>query len=245
MPPFGTHDRGSRLSLWPFFCSSTRLGSDVSLTNLQQQPLLVENGHQVTVVEYENADTLGFALRGIDTVISTVTGANQIELIKAAVTVRVRRFIPAEFEGSPQRRDGGNPLDRGRTNAQQWLSHFSQHIQTTTVVCGIFYERFAPGGLASAHISSPGLNGEGDYIMNCRNMSAEVPAFTAENRETMICISAIQDVARLVTRALDMRSWPAELRMYGHRISVRELVAEVERLQGISFVARTTPERVY
>jgi hypothetical protein len=173
-------------------------------------------------------------LRGIDTVISTVTGQSQIELIKAAVSIRVRRFIPAEFEGLPQLRTANDPLDRGRSLARQYLQHYAQFIQSTTVVCGIFYERFQPGGLQHTRIGlTSGLSGEGDYIMNCRNMHAKVPAYDGENGMTVIiCMTAAQDVARFVTKALDLPHWPAELRMLGQRVLVKDLVELVQRLKG-------------
>lgn len=204
------------------------------LTMLQEQTQLSEGGYQVSVVDYSDLESLKYALRGIDTVISTVTGRAQIELIKAAVSIRVRRFVPAEFEGLPQLRAANDPLDRGRTVARQYLQHYAQFIQSTTFVCGIFYERFQPGGLQHTRIGlTSGLSGEGDYIMNCRHMHAKVPAYDAqENMTVTICMTAAQDVARFVTKALDMPQWPAELRMTGQRVLVRDLVETVQRLKG-------------
>ncbi|KAK3722397.1 hypothetical protein LTR37_002388 [Vermiconidia calcicola] len=203
------------------------------------QPQLAAGGYQVSVVDYGDFESLKYALRGIDTVISTVTGVNQIELIKAAVSARVRRFAPAEFEGPPQLRSASDPLDRGRTLALQWLSHYSQSqlIQSTRFVCGILYERFQPGGLQQLRIgNTSGFGGEGAYIMDCRNMSAQVPAYDAENNpNVVICMTAAQDVARFVTKAVDMKQWPAELRMCGQRILVKDLVAAVQRLKGQAF----------
>lgn len=200
----------------------------------QQQTQLSGAGYQVAVIDYSQPETLHFALRGIDTVISTVTGPNQIPLIQAAVAARVRRFVPAEFEGPPQLRAANDPLDRGRTIARQWLSHYAQNIQSTSFVCGILYERFQPGGLAQSQIRLlPGLNGEGDYIMNCRTMTAQAPAYNQNNEpNATICMTAAQDVARFVTHALDLTSWPSELRMHGQRIEVKDLIRQVEQLTG-------------
>ena len=204
---------------------------------LQEQPQLTQGGCQVSVVDYRDIETLKYALRGIDTVISTVTGQTQIELIKAAVSIRVRRFIPAEFEGLPQLRNSNDPLDRGRTLARQFLQHYAQFIESTTFVCGIFYERFQPGGLQHTRIGlTSGLCGEGDYIMDCRNMHAKVPAYDADEKMTVtICMTAAQDVARFVTKALDLPQWPAELRMVGQRVLVKDLVELVQHLKGEQF----------
>ena len=205
-----------------------------TLTSKQEQPQLAQGGHQVTVIDYRDIESLKYALRGIDTVISTVTGQGQIELIKAAVSIRVRRFIPAEFEGLPQLRTANDPLDRGRSLARQYLQYYAQFIQSTAFVCGIFYERFQPWGLQHTRIGlTSGLSGEGDYIMNCRNMHAKVPVYDGENNPTVtICMTAVRDVARFVVKALDLPQWPAELRITGQRVLVKDLVEFVQRLKG-------------
>ena len=201
---------------------------------MQAQPALIASGYQVSIVNYSNAESLQFALRGIDTVISTVTGPNQIELIRAAVATRVRRFAPAEFEGLPQLRSANDPLDRGRSLAQQWLSYYSRSIESTTFVCGVFYERFQPGGLIQSGIgATSGFSGEGDYIMNCRRMYAQAPIFDSNSTDNVtICLTSVHDVARLVTKAIDLRQWPEVLRMRGERIRVKDLVELVQRLKG-------------
>lgn len=173
-----------------------------------------------------------FALRGIDTVVSTVTGRNQIELIKAALSVRVRRFAPAEFEGPPQLRSANDPLDRGRTVALQWLAHYSQAIESTRFVCGILYERFQPGGLQQSQIGlNSSFSGEGDYIINCRSLDAQVPD-SEDSPQVAICMTAAQDVAKFVTKAIDLPQWPAELRMCGQRVLVKDLVTTIQSWRG-------------
>ncbi|CAK4030583.1 Hypothetical predicted protein [Lecanosticta acicola] len=201
------------------------------------QPQLVNNGYQVALVDYNDADTLRFALRGIDTVVSTVTGPNQIELIKAAANAHVRRFIPAEFEGPPESRSAED--DRGRTDARHLLTRFSRQMQSTIFVCGIFYERFQPGGLARIGIGlGSATSGEGNYILNCRSMTAVVPAYNANQEPNVtICMTAVQDVARYVCMALELPNWPAQIRMYGLRISLNNLVDNVQRLRGSTFTA--------
>ena len=186
------------------------------------------------MVDYTSFETLVFALRGIDTIISTVTGNNQIELIKAAISARVRRFAPAEFEGLPQLRPTTGPLDRGRAQARNWLSHYSQNIQSTTFVCGVLYERFLPGGLRQfgTAVNSP-MGLEGSYIMNCTSMYAEAPAFDSNNvANVTICLTAARDVGRFVTKAIDMPEWPEELRMRGERVTVKNLGELVQQLKG-------------
>ncbi|KAK5135869.1 hypothetical protein LTR08_004518 [Meristemomyces frigidus] len=203
--------------------------------HLKEKPELRES-YQVAVVDYSNPQSLQYALRGIDTVISTVMGPNQIELIKAAVAVRVRRFAASEFEGLPDSQPDG-PLDRGRSVARQWLTHYRQHLQTTTFVCGILYERFQPGGLQQSLIGlTSSLAREGDYIMNCRTMAAQVPYYDANNVPNVtICLTAAEDVGRFVAKAIDMPRWPEVLTMYGQRVAVRDLVQLVQQFRGRLF----------
>lgn len=219
------------------------LAGTSELTLQQDKPQLTSRGFQVIVVDYRDNESLKFALRGVDTVISTVTGSPQIELIKAAVSVRVRRFAPAEFEGPPGHRPANDPLDRGRTLALQWLNHYKEFIESTRFVCGIFFERFQPGGLAQASIGgTSGFNGEGDYILNARTMQAQAPAYDKDNNSTVaICMTAARDVAKFVTKAIDLRQWPAELRMAGQRILVKDLVATVSQLRG-EYSTRTSSD---
>lgn len=162
-----------------------------------------------------------------------MTGPNQILLIKAAVSARVRRFAPAEFEGLPQLRPTNDPLDRQKTNALNWLRHFRGSIQHTVFACGIFYERFQPGGLPRALIArNVGYLSEGSFIMDCGNMTAESPALGSSNQpDVTICMTSIRDVARFVTKAIDLPTWPLELRMCGERVTVHNLTVLVQRLR--------------
>ncbi|EME48725.1 hypothetical protein DOTSEDRAFT_19238 [Dothistroma septosporum NZE10] len=209
----------------------------IVLLSRSEQPQLASAGYQVVVVDYENPETLQYALHGIDTVISTVTGESQIVLIKAAVAARVRRFTPAEFGGRPHLCSANDPFDRGRAAARQWLNHYAQQIQSTIFVCGVLYERFQPGGLQQSRIGiDSGIGGEGDYMMDCRNMTASVPAYNPNYEPNVtICMTAAQDVARFVVKSLDLRTWPPELLMCGGRVPVKDLVMLVQRLKGQTF----------
>ncbi|TKA80026.1 hypothetical protein B0A49_02304 [Cryomyces minteri] len=200
------------------------------------KPQLAAQGHQVQVVDYNDPESLLFALRGIDTVISTVTGPPQLQLIRAAVQIGVRRFAPAEFDGPPSLRPNPDPLDRGQAAALAWLAHHRNSIQSTVFVCGILYERFQQGGLAQSRIGlSSGVAGEGDYIMDIRNMSAQVPVWMADNSYATVCLTAAHDVGRFVAKAIDLPQWPAELRMCGERVTVNTLVQLVQQLKGTTF----------
>jgi nucleoside-diphosphate-sugar epimerase len=167
---------------------------------------------------------------GVDTIISTVTGAPQMELLKAAVEVGVRRFAPAEFEGTPVARSSPDPLDRDKSNIRGWLDYYRNEIQSTIFSCGVLYERFARGGL---HRSRMALNipygDEGDYLISPRNLEANIPE---NSGDVTVCMTAAHDVARLVVRAISMDNWPRELTMVGERLTVRDIIKTVLRVRG-------------
>jgi nucleoside-diphosphate-sugar epimerase len=172
----------------------------------------------------------------VDTVISTVSGSPQLALIEAAANVHVRRFVPSEFEGSPGLRPVGDVLDRGKRAALQRLQQYQQYgMDYTVFTCGIFYERFAPGGMGSLNIGTgTGVAAEGDYVMDVRRMKASVPHYNSAGNVIHICLTSAQDVARFIVAALDLPNWPTELRMRGDRLSVLEVVQEAETMRGKS-----------
>jgi hypothetical protein len=172
---------------------------------------------------------------GVDLVISTVTGEAQIKLIHAAVQRRVRRFIPAEFEGLPRLRPANDPLDRSRNVARQWLDYYRSYMESTSLICGIFYERFLPGGLKAMGMgTTSGFSNEGDFIVDVRNMTGQAPIYTASGTYTTIIMTAAKDVCRFLVRALEMEVWPAEMTMCGQRITVSALVNLIQEMRGKS-----------
>ncbi|KAJ9631087.1 hypothetical protein H2203_001618 [Taxawa tesnikishii (nom. ined.)] len=67
-------------------------------------------------------------------------------------------------------------------------------------------------------------------------MSAWAPVYDALAEPTVtVCMTALQDVGRFVTEALELRPWPPELRMYWGRFAVRNWVVLVQQLRGQLF----------
>jgi hypothetical protein len=112
------------------------------------------------------------------------------------------------------------------------LAHYAKTLESTVFVCGIFYERFQPGGLSQARTNLlPGLNNEGEYIMNCAAMFASFLALPGNSGEVAICMTALQDVGRFVTKALDLPQWPKEMRICGQRTTIGALLQVVALLK--------------
>ncbi|KAJ4518905.1 hypothetical protein HRR78_001116 [Exophiala dermatitidis] len=226
--------------------------------------LATETSHQFVIlsrtVDYSSQADLQFKLAGVDTVISTISGNPQLALIDAAAAVHVRRFVPSEFCGpppslympspSPSPPPHGLPVDNERhAAALQRLSQLESQpngMTFTVFTCGIFYERFAPGGLAASQIGLTNNNDiahEGAYLMDFRRRTAQIP-FAVDVTATgggggpgpaTICMTAARDVARFVIAALELPVWPREFRFCGERMTVREVVAIAESIQGRPF----------
>ena len=185
------------------------------------------------MVDYGNELELQYHLAGTDLVISMVSGYDQLLMIDAALKAGVARFVPAEFLGLSEKRP--QALDRGQRLARNRLRpHVEEGMSFTLISCGIFYERFAPNGLAGVNTGNvSGANGEGDYLMNIRTMRAQIPHDSSQ-RPAMICMTAMEDVAKFIVAALDfLPQWPNELRVCGQRLNVSDVVRIAERFRGM------------
>ena len=184
-------------------------------------------------MDYDNRRALEYALRGVDVVISTISGDIQIRMIDAAIRSEVRRFAPAEFEGLPSHRPRSDPLDRGKAAVESYLERHRNRIESTIFVCGVLYERFAPGGMAASNMGkSTRIAGEAEYMVDVRNMKAEVPYTNANQQQVSLCMTSAPDVGRFVTRALDVDQWPSRLVMEGDKMTTYELLGAVTRARG-------------
>lgn len=192
-------------------------------------------------VDYGDPASLEFALRGVDVVISTVPGIIQCRIIDAAIRSGVKRFAPAEFEGLPDKRTTNlidRSLDRGKTAVLAHLHNHRPQIEWTAFVCGLFYERFAPGGLQHFNmgIASP-FPQEGDYMVNIQEMRADVPYINSSGQQVAICMTSASDFGRFVVQSLDIKQqWPRELIMRGDRLTTYELLGVIARVRGQSTV---------
>lgn len=161
----------------------------------------------------------------------------ELQLLQACIAQSVRRFAPAEFEGRPSNRSANDPLDRGKKTILEWLDFYRQgsQIESTVFICGVLYERFGPGGLASHRLSlNTDLCNEGDYIINCRTMVAEAPVYNANNQPGIyVCMIGAQDAARFIARAVDFTRWPREMTMAAERLTVNEITDAVVRVRGM------------
>ncbi|KAI4281594.1 MAG: hypothetical protein L6R38_003572 [Xanthoria sp. 2 TBL-2021] len=202
------------------------------------KPQLSARGWQVVVVNYDeyHRQELAFKLAGVSVVLSVISGPAQIALIDAAAQAGVRRFAPAEFEGPAALRPQQDALDRGKWAALERLQYYqTRGMQYTSFVCGILYERFAPGGMYASRIGlRSGIGAEGDYLMNITQKKAQLP-FGTNGQPAIVSLTSAEDVGKFVAAAISLPQWPPELRMRGDRMNVSSLVQVAEMVRGAGF----------
>ncbi|KAK4679011.1 hypothetical protein QC764_200450 [Podospora pseudoanserina] len=210
----------------------------VLILSTQPRPEVDEQcpGCQLVVVDYQDIENLRYAVLGADIIISTISGAEQLNLIDAARRARVRRFVPSEFEGDMSRRPTDDPLDRGGQSAIEMLEQL--HMRYTIFSCGIFMERFAPGGLQTYHIGAgSGVQAPSDYLVDIQGCNAEIIPNNPSGRSVRVTLTSVYDVAQFVTAAIDLgiSNWPREYRMRGETMTVTDLVHTCSDVRGVPF----------
>ncbi|KUI58435.1 hypothetical protein VP1G_05698 [Cytospora mali] len=230
---------------WILAREIAQTASTVLVLSTREHPEFQHLGAQVAVVDYTNVEELRYSLQGVDLIISTVSGAPQLNLIDAARRARVRTFVPSEFEGALAGRPTSNdPLGRGSEAALSLLQQWSQprspsHAMRYTVFsCGVFYERFAPGGLAFLNISTgSNVQNSGDYLVSFDNGTAEIVEFNAHGVPIVVSMTSVYDVARFVAAAVEVgpSNWPREFKMRGDQLSVRDIYRACSSVRNMPF----------
>ncbi|KAK7413401.1 hypothetical protein QQX98_007703 [Neonectria punicea] len=189
---------------------------------------------QVLQVNYEDLDSLAYALQGVNLVISVVKGAEQLNLINAAAASGVQLFVPSEFEGSLEKRSSRHdPLDPGSYSSQARSLMRSLSLRYTIFSCGVFMERFHPFGLGgNLNIGfSSNATEAGTYLLDLNSQTAEIVEKDPGGHTVRICMTSVYDLAQFVVAALDLgpANWPREFTMRGDRMSVRDIVGTSSR----------------
>ncbi|KAH7204318.1 hypothetical protein DER44DRAFT_886040 [Fusarium oxysporum] len=197
---------------------------------------------QVMVVDYNDENSLAYALHGVNLVICTFSGGEQVNLITAAVQGGVQFFVPSEFEGSLEKRPENDQLDpySYSSQARQHLRRCarSSQMKWTVFSCGIFMERFLPQGLGSLAIGyGSNLANVGSYILDMNTYTAECVEKNPRGHTVRVCMTSVYDVARFIVAAIDLgpANWPREFTMRGDRLSLRDIVGQCSRTLNAAF----------
>ncbi|KAF7514750.1 hypothetical protein G7054_g15035 [Neopestalotiopsis clavispora] len=214
----------------------------------RSHPELESYGCQVITVDYSNLDNLQFTLRGVDLIISTISGPEQINLIDAARRARVSCFVPSEFEGPLSRRPTDDPIDRGSSTALEFLERCaasrSRPMRFTVFSCGLFYERFGPGGLASLNMgASFGAQRPAGDMLDLTAGIAEIPVTNSRGHQVHVTMTSVYDVAVFVAAAVELgiQNWPREFKMRGAYMTTQRLVEITQEVTGTELEVFSRP----
>ncbi len=154
--------------------------------------------------------------------------SSQLALINACLAAHVTRFVPPEFEGPPAQR--GNHIGFLRAK-NRILAHLDAHVPRDTLqwsvfVSGGFLDYFTRGAESSGCLMDLGM----PILLDMEARVAEVPQGDAAG--CLISLISVDDLARFVTRALELETWPREMRAFATRARVEELAEMAERATG-------------
>lgn len=108
-------------------------------------------------------------------------------------------------------------------------------MKYTVFSCGIFYERFAPGGLQACGMGvTCRIRNQGDYLIDIGRGTAEIPETNPQGRSVQVVMTSAVDVARFVAAAVELGidSWPREFKMRGSRMSTQRLQEICSEVRG-------------
>lgn len=172
-------------------------------------------------------------------VISTIKGPEQLALIKCAALANVQLFIPSAFSGPTQ--STPSSLDTSEWQTVLDTLKFCRSktgMNFTIFTCGIFYERFAPGGLNAVQISTSNnrhaaVGEECNFLVDMRAAKATLPV--PGSHEASICMTSARDVAKYIVASLrafeNLAAWPAEFKFCIEKLKMSELLAICSRVR--------------
>ncbi|CAI6100174.1 unnamed protein product [Clonostachys chloroleuca] len=222
--------------------SRAKSAHNVLVLSRTPKPIYESLDIQVQIVDYFIPESLQYALRGVDLVISTVSGREQINLILAAGEGTVRHFVPAEFEGKLWQRPPWDGSTAGASaHALALLQTFENRnlMKYTVFSCGVLMEIFHPLGLGSFDIGfRAGVSHPGSYLLNVPEATAEYAGQNAQGQPpSSICLTSVYDLVHFVVLALELGldAWPREFTLRGDRLSVQELVETYGIARNVTF----------
>ncbi|KAH6976423.1 nmrA-like family protein [Ilyonectria sp. MPI-CAGE-AT-0026] len=184
------------------------------------------------VVDYTNVTALTAFLEEhqVHTVISafgingTSLAVSQINLIKAADASSVtKRFIPSSF-ATAYPKDGPSILPPLQSYFDSLDALEKTSLEWAVVHNGTFLDYYAPSTLKSHY-------DHGTVVLDIPNAAAGIPG-TGDEPMTF---TYTFDAARFTIAALDLPSWPRELRIVGDALTYNELTKLAEAARGVKF----------
>ncbi|ENH74318.1 hypothetical protein FOC1_g10004925 [Fusarium oxysporum f. sp. cubense race 1] len=185
-----------------------------------------------TKVNYEDKKQLAKALKGMHTVLSFIVAhldigcVAQINLIDTCVEVGVKRFSPSEWAMVDL---NGSQFYANKIQIRRYLENLNKPkkvLEYSMFFPGVFMNYLAPPEKMGADLSyiKPFIDFE-----YCR-------AILPEQTDINVSFSTIQDLGRVVAKALDYeREWPVLGGIAASKTSISDLLQLGERIRGKPF----------
>ncbi|KMU86848.1 hypothetical protein CIHG_04637 [Coccidioides immitis H538.4] len=191
-------------------------------------------GIAVKRVDYKNRDELVDSLKGVNTVLSSVSidsaSKTQKALIDACIAAGVRRFAQSEWG---QRSDAYLPGQEFKREVHRYLQDINADRQV------LEYCLFQPG-LFMNYLAYPYKTTRYLHITPLFLSVKEKQAIQVDDGADWLVFTDIQDMAKVVARAIDYQgNWPEIGGMVGSRIKMKDLIKLVENVLGESLTIHT------
>ena len=211
---------------------------------------LSAKGVDVRAVDYTQHEQLVAALADVHTVLPLIGGSSdtmrdtQLALIKAATEAGCKRFAPSEYAGQGY---AGVEMYAGKAEVLEAVK--ASGLEYTRFNCGLFMSILATGTpkpMTDVGKRDGCETGEEEALAGLRpwnfvvNMRGGTVDFPGDGKAPMV-LTDMRDVATFVYHALSLPSWPQDLGMRGDVKSFAELVAIAERVQGRTWLKKSTP----
>ncbi|PSR74421.1 hypothetical protein PHLCEN_2v9833 [Hermanssonia centrifuga] len=192
---------------------------------------LQSRGAEVIAVSYDDPTSLENALRGVHTVISTISdGGNinasvtsQLALLQASVQAGAKRFAPSEFNARPSR--SNDPIELYTYKAVVTEAVKNSGLEYTLFESGIFMNYLASGTKGVGYLNPL------KFVFDVENYSAKIPG----DGNSEISWTRGEDVGAFVAASLELESWPEVSWMAGDRKSFNEILKLAEKIRGKTF----------
>ncbi|KAM0148892.1 hypothetical protein ACHAPG_009754 [Botrytis cinerea] len=209
---------------------------EIRVFSRKEVPDLSSEGVTVNVVDYSDKAALVNALEGVDTVLSFIITFNdpnnqsQINLIDACIEAGVRRFAPSEWA---TRSHCGMPAYEGKDQVYDYLREINKEkkvLEFTLFQCGLFLNYFSyphPSAKFMQIFPMP------IDVENCR-------AIIHKDTKAQITLTSVQDLARIVTKAVDYESaWPEVSGVRANQMPVLDFIKLCEKIRGKKFIVES------
>lgn len=193
-----------------------------------EQLALTNRGAEVCIVDYEKADELSEALRGVHTVISCIwafgpeMASSQLSLLGAAKTAGVKRFVPSDWAV-----DQYQAITAYNPKAVVWDAVQASGLEYTRFINGIWMNAWgvdAPRDQAEALSYYTGPY----FLVDVKAGKATVLGDGTQK----VVFTHTRDIARYVAASLDMERWEPDSRIAGDSLSYLEVVGLAEKATG-------------